>query len=345
MRQTTGWAVHAPGAPLTPWTFERRDLRDDDVAVTVRYSGVCGSDLRAVRHGDVASMPLVAGHEMTGTVAAVGPAVTRFHVGDPVAVGNVVDSCGTCPACLDHRENWCFAYPTVTYNGKDRVDGTVTQGGFAQEYVAREAFVYHLPPQLDAAAAAPLLCAGATAFAPLRHWQAGPGKTVGVVGIGGLGHLGVKFAHAMGAHVIAFTTSQDKAAQARALGANEAILSTDPEQMNAAQWRCDLILDTVGAPHRPDAYLRALTLDGTLCTVGIPDQDWQVDPMSLLYGAKRLAGGGGDGTRLVQEMLDFCATHSVLPEVEVVPASDINHALSRLEANDVRYRFVLDMSK
>ncbi|WP_236793352.1 NAD(P)-dependent alcohol dehydrogenase [Amycolatopsis sp. GM8] len=345
MRQNAGWAVHTPGAPLTPWTFQRRDLRDDDVAVRVEYSGICGSDLHAVRHGDAAAMPLVAGHEMTGTVTAIGTSVTRFQVGDRVAVGNVVDSCGACPACVEHRENWCFAFPTVTYGGVDRVDESMTQGGFASEYVAREAFVYQLPPGLDPAGAAPLLCAGATVFAPLRHWKAGPGTTVGIAGIGGLGHLGVKFAHALGAHVIAFTTSKAKATEALALGADEAILSSDPVQLDAAKWRCDLILDTVGAPHDINGYLRALKLDGTLCTVGIPPQDWHVEPMSLLYGAKRLAGGSGDGTRLVRDMLDFSATHKITAEIELVPATAINSALDRLERGDVRYRFVLDMAR
>ena len=345
VRQTTGWAVHHPGAALHPWTIQRRDLRDDDVAVRIEYSGICGSDLDAVRHGDAAAMPLVAGHEMTGTVTAVGACVTRFTVGDRVAVGNVVDSCGTCPVCVEHRENWCFAFPVVTYGGTDRVDGTVTQGGFATEYVAREAFVYYLPPGLDPAAAAPLLCAGATVFAPLRRWQAGPGKTAGIVGIGGLGHLGVKFAHALGAHVVAFTTSKSKAAEALAPGADETILSTDPAQLDGARWRCDLILDTVGAPHDINGYLRALKLDGTLCTVGIPPEAWQVDPMSLLYGAKQLTGGSGDGTRLVRDMLDFSAAHGITAEIELVPATGINEALDRLERGDVRYRFVLDMAR
>ncbi|MTD57302.1 NAD(P)-dependent alcohol dehydrogenase [Amycolatopsis pithecellobii] len=344
MRQTTGWAVNEPGAALAPWAFPRRDLREDDVAVRIEYTGICGSDLHAVRHGDAAAMPLVPGHEMTGTVTTVGTAVTGFKAGDRVAVGNVVDSCGTCPACVEHRENWCFAYPTVTYGGIDRVDGTLTQGGFSSEYVAREAFVYHLPPGLDPAGAAPLLCAGATMFGPLRHWQAGPGKTVGIVGIGGLGHLGVKFAHALGAHVIAFTTSAAKAAEALELGADETILSTDSAHLDAAKWRCDLILDTVGVPHDINGYLRALKLDGTLCTLGIPPEDWRVEPTSLLYGAKRLTGGSGEGTRLVRDMLDFSAKHSITAQIELVPATAINTALDRLERGDVRYRFVVDMT-
>ncbi|WUS95737.1 NAD(P)-dependent alcohol dehydrogenase [Streptomyces sp. NBC_00708] len=345
MRSTVGWAVHEPGSPLTPWRFTRRDLRDDDVAVRIHYCGVCGSDLHAVRHAGPRDTPLVAGHEMTGTVTATGPAVTGLKPGDPVAIGNVVDSCGTCPACAQDRENWCFDFPTITYGGRDRIDHTLTQGGFSGEYVARDTFVHALPAGLDPAAAAPLLCAGVTVYAPLRRWEAGPGKTVGVVGIGGLGHLGIKYAHAMGAHVVALTTSPDKADEARELGAAEAIVTTDPAAMAATKWRFDQILDTVGVPHRLDPYLRSLKLDGTLVTVGAPSQDWQIDPASLRYGEKRLTGSGGNGTRMVRDMLAFSAAHNITADIELLPATEINTALDRLERNDVRYRFVLDMTR
>lgn len=345
MRSTTGWAVHDPGGSLSPWPFARRDLRDDDVAVQIRYCWVCGTDLHAMRHADASNMPLVTGHEMTGTVTAVGPAVTGLGIGDAVAIGNIVDSCGSCPACLAGRENWCFEFPTLTYGGRDRIDRTMTQGGFSGEYVARQRFVHTLPEGMDPASAAPLLCAGVTVYAPLRHWSAGPGMTVGVVGIGGLGHLAIKYAHAMGAHVVAFTTSPRKADEAQALGADEAIVSTDPEAMAATKWRFDLILDTVGVPHPLDPVLQALGLDGTLVAVGAPPEDWQINPSSLRYGEKRLTGSGGDGMRMVREMLDFSAQHGIAADIELLPATEINTALDRLERGDVRYRFVLDMAR
>lgn len=345
MRSTTGWAVFNPGSPLTLWPFVRRDLRDDDVAVQIRYCGVCSSDLHAVRHGNPNDMPLVTGHEMTGNVTAVGSNVTGLNVGDVVAIGNVVDSCGACPACTAGRENWCFEYPTITYGGRDRNDNTWTQGGFSGEYVARERFVHALPQGLDPASAAPLLCAGVTVYAPLRRWGASPGMTIGIVGIGGLGHLAIKYAHALGAHVVAFTTSPGKAREARRLGADEAIVSTDRTAMASTDWGFDLILDTVGVPHSLDPFLRALKLDGTLVTVGAPDGDWQVNPSSLRYGEKRLTGSGGDGMRMVSEMLDFSAEHSITADIELLPVTEINTALDRLERGDVRYRFVVDVAR
>lgn len=343
MRSTTGWAVFTPGSSLTLWPFARRDLRDDDVAVKIRYCGVCGSDLHAVRYGNAYDMPLVTGHEMTGTVTDVGSNVTRLSVGDVVAIGNIVDSCGTCPACTAGRENWCFEYPTITYGGRDHIDNALTQGGFCGEYVARERFVHALPQGLDPAGAAPLLCAGVTVYAPLRRWGAGPGMMIGIVGIGGLGHLAVKYAHALGAHVVAFTTSPGKGREARTLGADEAIVSTDRTAMASTGWVFDLILDTVGAPHSLDPFLRALKLDGTLITVGAPNEDWQVNPSSLRYGEKRLTGSGGDGMSMVSEMLDFSAEQSITADIELLPVTEINTAFERLERGDVRYRFVVDM--
>ncbi|MET0424078.1 MAG: NAD(P)-dependent alcohol dehydrogenase [Actinoplanes sp.] len=339
MRQTSGYALHRAGEPLRPLPFERRDLRADDIAVTVSYCGLCHSDLHSI---DAGTPLLVPGHEFVGVVAEVGPAVTRFAVGDPVAVGNIVDSCGQCEYCRAGQENYCKEFPTTTYGGIDRHDGTVTKGAYSREYVVRESFAYHLPAALDPAAAAPLMCAGVTVWEPLRRWNVGPGQLVGVVGLGGLGHLAVKLAKALGARVAVFTTSRGKEADARKLGADEVIISTDADAMDAQRGRFSFLLDTVSAEHDPNPYLRALALDGTLCVLGIPSS-WTVDPMSLLVGRKSFASAGSAGTVGTQAMLDFCAEHGIVADVEVVPIAEVNAAMERLRANDVRYRFVLEI--
>lgn len=349
-RNVTGWALQEPGEPLAPWDFTRRDLRPDDVAVQVTFCGVCHSDLHALdamsaaaHSGEAGGLPFVPGHEFVGRVAAVGPEVTGFAVGDAVAVGNIVDSCGTCRACSAGQENYCEQFPTTTYGGTDRVDGSTTQGAWSGEYVVRERFAYALPEGLDPAGAAPLMCAGVTVWEPLRRWGAGPGTQVGVVGLGGLGHVAVKLAHAMGARVTVFTTSPGKEADARALGADDVVVSRDEDAMAAVKGRFDLILDTVSAAHDPAPYLRALAMDGTLCVLGIPEQPWQVDPLALLVGRKSLAASGSGGVSSTQAMLDFAAEHGVVADVEVLAADQVSIALERLRANDVRYRFVLDM--
>ncbi|MDX3855206.1 NAD(P)-dependent alcohol dehydrogenase [Streptomyces sp. AK02-01A] len=343
MRNVTGWAAQQPGGPLKPWEFQRRDPLSGDVAVRIEYCGVCASDISAIRHGG--DYPLVPGHEMVGEIIAVGGDVSRFAVGDKVAVGNIVDSCGVCPACRAGRENWCFEFPTLTYGGVDRKDGNPTRGGFSSEYVLDQRFVYALPQGLDPAGVAPLMCAGITTYSPLRRWGAGPGKTVGIVGMGGLGHLALKLAHALGAEVVQFTRSMEKAADARALGADDVVLSTDEDQMAAQTGRFDLILDTVGAPHALEPYLSALAMDGTLCLVGIPEGELKLNPLSLIVGAKNLAGAGSGGTVETQEMLEFCAEHGIVADVELMRPDQVNEALDRLARNDVRYRFVLDMTK
>lgn len=345
MRKVRGWAAHENGAALAPWDFERRELTERDVAVRIRYCGVCATDLSAVRHGDSGAFPLVPGHEIVGEVSAVGAAVSRFSVGDQVAVGNIVDSCRTCPACLAGRENWCHEGVTLTYGGTDRTDGARTQGGFSAEYVVDEHFAYPLPSGLDPAGVAPLMCAGVTTFVPLRRWGTGPGRTVGIVGMGGLGHIALKLAHAMGAEVVQFTTSPAKAAEARRMGADDVVLSRDEQQMAAQAGRFDLILDTVGAPHALEPYLSALAIDGTLCLVGIPEQELRISPMSLIVGAKNIAGAGSGGTGETQDMLDFCAEHGITAETETIPAHEVDTGLDRLSRNDVRYRFVLDMAR
>ncbi|MCZ2822630.1 NAD(P)-dependent alcohol dehydrogenase [Modestobacter sp. VKM Ac-2977] len=338
MRAVTGFAASGPREPLRPIEFTRRDLRPDDVAVRVTHVGVCHSDLHAVEALSAGDPPLVPGHEFTGEVTAVGPQVTRFRVGDAVAVGNIVDSCGECDNCLAHREPYCRQFPATTYGGRDLRDGTPTQGAYSTGYVVRDAFVYALPAGLDPAAVAPLMCAGVTTWSPLSRAGVGPGTQVGVVGLGGLGHLAVKFAVALGARVTVFTTSAAKADDARALGAHDVVVSTDPAAMAAVAGRLDFVLDTASGAHDLAPYLGALRLDGTLCVLGLPEQ-YAVSPMSLL--GRSLTVSGSAGTRETQEMLDFCGEHGLAADVEVLPFDQVNTAFERLRRNDVRYRFVL----
>lgn len=337
------YAALQRGGPMVPWTFERRALRERDVSVKILFSGVCHSDIHSMNHWGQ-EFPLVPGHEMVGEVTAIGASVSRFAVGDKVMIGTIVDACRHCEPCKAHMEVYCREYPTLTFDGLDRVDGTRTRGGYSDHYVVDEHFAYALPEGLDPAGAAPLLCAGVTTFSPLRHWKVGPGKTVGIIGIGGLGHLAVKFARAMGAQVVAFTTSPKKAEQALKLGAHEVVLSTDAEQMAAQAFRFDFILDTVSSRYPMDPFLAALKLDATLCSLGIPDQ-FDFSPMLLAMGRRSIASSGSGGTADTQEMLDFCAEHNIVADVEVIAMAQINEAFARVEKGDVHYRFVVDMSK
>ncbi len=329
------------GERLVAWAFERRALRADDIAVKIQFCGVCHSDLHAVR--GKSRFPLVPGHEMVGEVTAIGTNVTKFQTGNAVVVGNIVDSCRQCPPCKSHEEVYCREFPTTTYDGIDRQDGSITRGGYSNEYVVNTDFAYHLPSGLNPASVAPLVCAGVTTWSPLRHWNVGSGKTVGIVGLGGLGHMAVKFAHALGAHVVLFSTSEKKLADALALGADEAVLSTDAEKMAAQKYRFDFILDTVSARHPLDPYLLALTLDGTLCCLGIPD-DMEFTPVLLTMGRRRLTSSGSGGTLETQEMLDFCSKHNISADVEIISAADVDDGFERLERGDVHYRLVIDMA-
>jgi uncharacterized zinc-type alcohol dehydrogenase-like protein len=342
MRPARAYRADRPSSTPEPVAIERRDLRPDDVAVRVTHCGVCHTDVHALAAG-AEGFPVVPGHEFVGDVVDVGTAVTDFAVGDPVAVGNIVDSCGTCAMCVGDQENYCKEFPTLTYGGTDRVDGSTTLGGFSSEYVVRDRFVYHRPAGLDPAAVAPLMCAGITVWEPLRAWGAGPGTSVGVVGLGGLGHLAVKLAHALGARVTVFTRTVDKADDARALGSDEVVLSTDDAAMAAVADSLDLVIDTVSAPHPLEPYLGTVAVDGTLCSLGHLGPV-TVETMALLLGRKRLSSTGSGGVRHTQEMLDFCGEHGIVAEVEVLPSRQIGTALARLADNDVRYRFVLDMS-
>ena len=342
MRLTQAYQSAAPGADMELVQIERRDLRPDDVAVRVTHCGVCHSDLHAL-NADGGPFPLVPGHEFVGEVAAVGPEVTEFTVGDPVAVGNIVDSCGTCAMCQAGQENFCEVFPTLTYGGHDRIDGTVTQGAYSGEYVVRDRFVYRRPVTLDPAGVAPLMCAGVTVWEPLRTWNVGAGTRVGVVGLGGLGHLAVKLAHALGARVTVFTTSPGKADDARALGADDVVVSTDGQGMSAVAGTLDLVIDTVSVAHDLTPYLATVALDGTLCSVGYLGPV-SLETMALLVGRKRLSSGGSGGRPATQELLDFCGRHGITADVEVLPSREVATALGRLGSNDVRYRFVLDVS-
>jgi uncharacterized zinc-type alcohol dehydrogenase-like protein len=330
------------GAALTPVPIKRRTLRPDDVEVRVTYCGVCHTDLHALDAGEV--FPLVPGHEFVGEVAAVGADVQAFAVGDPVAVGNIVDSCGVCRMCLAGQENFCVEFPTLTYGGKDRLDGTPTLGAYSGRYVVRERFVYRRPESLDAAAVAPLMCAGITVWEPLRSAGVGPGTRLGVAGLGGLGHLAVKLGRALGAEVTVFTTSPGKTDDALALGASRVVVSRDAGAMRDQRGELDVVIDTIAVEHDLTPYLNVLDLDGTLFSVGYLGPV-TVPTIDLLIGRKRLASAGSGGHRYTQELLDFCSEHGVVADVEVVAPAQIGDALSRLRRNDVRYRFVLDLQE
>ncbi|GLZ48730.1 NADP-dependent alcohol dehydrogenase [Actinomycetospora sp. NBRC 106375] len=342
MHQVTGWAAATPGAAPQPWTIDRRDPRPQDVVVRITHCGVCATDRHALANGDPAAFPLVAGHEMTGVVAAVGDDVDDLSAGDRVAVGNIIDSCRTCTACRAGRENDCEAFPTLTYGGEDRVSGGVTQGGFSTEIVVDRYFVYPLPAGLDPAGAAPLLCAGITTWSPLRRLGAGAGTTVGVVGVGGLGHLAIKFSHALGAETVALTTSAAKADAAKALGADDIVVTRDPDALARQKRRFDLLLDTTGHPLDLAPYLDALAVDGAYVLAGIPPARLDIDPMSLVVGEKKIVGTGSGGVPATREMLDVAAEHGIVADVEVVAPDRLGAALDRLGRGDVRFRFVVE---
>lgn len=344
MRTTRGYAVTEAVGPLRLWTFERRDPRPEDVVVEVTHCGVCHSDLHAVdaARSGAATLPLVPGPEFVGRVVATGEAVTDRAVGQVVAVGNIVDSCGTCAMCRAGEEPYCAEFPVLTYGGQDRRGAGLTQGAFSEEYVVRADFTYPLPDALDPAGAAPLMCAGVTVWQPLTNLGVGPGSRVGVVGLGGLGHLAVKLAAALGARVTVFTTSGHKAALAHDLGATDVVVSTDEAAMAAAEDSLDVILDTVAAGHDLAPYLSTLDLDGTLVVLALPAEGWQLDPMSIIR-RRRVMGSGSAGRRDTAALLAFAAEHGVVADVEVLPAAEVEVALERLRRNDVRFRFVLDM--
>ena len=343
MRSTLGWRADAT-ATLQRAYVKRRDLRPDDIAVRVDFCGVCHTDLQAVHAPTVTSgAPVVPGHEFTGVVTDVGSGVSAFSAGDPIAVGNIVDSCGVCKMCAAGQENFCREFPTLTYGGTDRRDGSTTVGGYSREYVVRDRFAYRLPAALDPAGAAPLLCAGITVWEPLRSLGVGVDTRVAVVGLGGLGHLAVKLAVALGAETTVVSRTADKVEDARRLGAHEVVVSGDAQQMAEARGRFDVVIDTISVAHDLAPYLGLVAMDGTLSQVGYLGPV-TVETTDLLIGRKKLSSAGSGGRPATADLLDFCANHGITADVEVVPSGHVNHALDRLERNDVRYRFVLDMA-
>lgn len=338
-------AALAAGQPLVPYRFERRDLRDDDVRIQIHYCGLCHSDLHMVRNdwGWTRRWPLVPGHEILGRVSAVGPAVRRHRVGDWVGVGCMVDSCRACTACRRGWQQYCENGNTATYGGVDRIDGSPTQGGYSTAIVVQEDFVLRLPDGLHTPAAAPLLCAGITTWSPLRHWKVGPGSRVAVVGLGGLGHMAIKLARALGAQVSLFTRSPTKVQDALALGAHEVILSDDKARMKAAAGHFDLILDTVPCTHDINPYIPTLALEGTLVLLGLMGNTAApLRTTPLVFGRRSVAASVIGGIEQTQEMLDFCARHRIVADVQTITAQDIQSAFERMERGEVKYRFVLD---
>jgi len=345
MLKTHGYATHDAASSLEPFTFERRDLRPNDVQIEILFCGVCHSDIHQVRNewGN-ARYPMVPGHEIIGKVTALGGAVGDFTVGETVGVGCLVDSCRTCPDCQDNLEQFCNT-PTFTYNSEDKITGGNTYGGYSTQIVVDRHFVLHISDRLDPAAAAPLLCAGITTYSPLMHWKIKKGDKVGIVGLGGLGHMGVKFARALGAHVVLFTTSPSKVEDAKRLGAHEVVVSKNRDNMAKHTLSFFFILDTVSAAHDLDAYSCLLKRDGTLCLVGVPDHPHpSPDVGRFIFKRRQLAGSLIGGLKETQEMLDFCAEHNIVSDIELIPMQYINEAYERMLRSDVKYRFVIDLA-
>ena len=346
MIKSRGYAAQSGDQPLQPFQFERREPGEGDVKIDILYCGVCHSDLHTARNewGNTL-FPSVPGHEIVGRVSAIGGKVDKFKVGDLVGVGCMVDSCLHCPSCAEGLEQFCDNGFTGTYNGHSMGMGKNTYGGYADNIVVRQEFVLHIRHTDNLAAVAPLLCAGITTYSPLRHWSVGPGQSVGVVGLGGLGHMGVKIARAMGAHVVLITTSPDKREDALRLGAHEVIISTDARQMAAAMNSLDFILNTVAAPHDLNALISLLKRDGTMTLVGAPAEPHpSPEVFRLIFKRRKLAGSLIGGIAETQEMLDFCTEHNIVSDIEMIRIQDINEAYERMLKGDVRYRFVIDMN-
>lgn len=343
--KTVGYAAFSSDAHMQPYHFERRALRANDVAIEILFSGICHSDLHTV-NGDWGKQhyPLVPGHEIIGRVIDVGPQVTRYQVGDKVGVGCMVDSCQACDQCDHGEEQYCRHGMTATYGAPDRIDGTITQGGYAKHIVVREEFVLRVPDALDMSRAAPILCAGITTFSPLRTWNVGKGSRVGVIGLGGLGHMAVKLAVAMGAEVTVLSRSDRKAEEAQTLGASGVLVSTDKAAMRAAAASLDLILDTVPVRHDLKPYLPLLDVDGTLVIVGqVGDMD-DFASAPMIFGRRRVAGSLIGGIQETQEVLDFCAEHDIHPICEIIRPDEVNDAYKVMEKGDIAHRYVMDMS-
>lgn len=343
--KTTAYAAFDPAKPLAPFELERRALRPNDVAMEILYCGVCHSDLHTARNDwGWSYYPIVPGHEIVGRVIDVGPEVSRYKVGDHVAVGCMVDSCQVCDQCHKGEEQLCREGNTGTYSGTDRVTGEHTHGGYSKHLVVRQEFCLRVPEGLDLAKTAPLLCAGITTYSPLRTWNVGPGSRVGVIGLGGLGHMAVKLAVGLGADVTVLSRTHDKEKDALELGADRLLVSSDAAAMATAANSFDLIIDTVPVKHELEPYLPLLDVDGTLCIVGQVGPMNEMNTVPLLLGRRRVAGSPIGGIRETQEMLDFCAKKNIHPECVMIRMDQINEAYERMERADVRYRFVIDMA-
>jgi uncharacterized zinc-type alcohol dehydrogenase-like protein len=343
--KTRAYAALSAGSPLIPFSFDRRVVGDHDVALKVSYSGICHSDIHQVAEDWGPSMfPMVPGHEIAGIVTSVGRKVTKFKVGDPIGVGVFIDSCRTCSSCKAGLQQYCLNGVVGTYNGMEGDGKTVAMGGYSDFFVVNEDYGLKIPTNLDLRGVAPLLCAGITLYSPIKHWKTSPGMQVAVMGLGGLGHMGVKFAVAMGAEVTVLSHSPNKEADALAMGAHSFIATNDPDNFKPIQKKFDLILNTISAEIVIDDYLKLLKLDGTLVVIGLPGRPYKVNVGTLLNGRRSIAGSMIGGIPEIQEMLDFCGEHNILSDVEVIDANYINQAYARTIASDVKYRFVIDAS-
>jgi uncharacterized zinc-type alcohol dehydrogenase-like protein len=347
MFNAKAYSVPSATSPLTPTTIARRDPQENDVQIEILFCGICHSDLHMARNEWSSVMPTVypcvPGHEIVGRVVAVGSAVKKFKTGDLAGVGCLVDSDGTCPECKAGLEQFC-ANQTLTYGFPDKHLGGVTYGGYSDSIVVDERFVLSIPANLDLAGAAPLLCAGITTYSPMKHWGVTKGKKVGIVGLGGLGHMGVKFAKALGAHTVVFTTSPSKVDDAVRLGADEVVFSKDPEAMGTHAGTFDFILDCVSADHDINAYIHLLARDGNMTLVGAPEKPLSLNSFGLIFGRKSVSGSPIGGLAETQEMLDFCGQHNIVSDVEVIAIQQVNEAYERLLKSDVKYRFSIDMA-
>ena len=344
MAEIHAYAAQDEKSPLAPFDYSSRDVRDNDVKIEILYCGVCHSDLHMARNEWKSTQyPIVPGHEIVGRIIEAGPSAKKFKTGDLVGVGCMVDSCRTCTSCEEGEENYCENGFVATYNSKDRHSGAITYGGYATDIVVDQDFVLKVPENLDPAGVAPLLCAGVTTYSPLRHWKVGPGQKVGIVGLGGLGHMGVKLAHAMGAKVVLFTTSASKIEDGKRLGADQVVISKDTEQMEAHVNSFDLILNTVAAQHDLTQFIRLLKRDGHLALVGVPEHDHPAPSVAELIFKRRTVGGSLIGSvGETQEMLDFCGEHNITADIELINIDQINEAYERMLKSDVKYRFVID---
>ncbi|WP_216940278.1 NAD(P)-dependent alcohol dehydrogenase [Acinetobacter sp. BY419] len=341
--EVLGYAAHSPQSPLVPFKFERRIPREDDVVIQIEYCGVCHSDLHQVRNDwGFSFYPLVPGHEIVGCITSIGSKVTKYKVGDLVGIGCMVDSCRTCSACHAGLEQYCKEGNIQTYGSLDRYDQRPTYGGYSQTIVCAEDFVLKVPENLDTKAVPPLLCAGITTWSPLRHWNIGKGSKVAVVGLGGLGHMAIKLANALGADVTLFTRSINKEQDAKQLGAHNVVLSTDEAQMSSVVNQFDLIIDTVPYNHDLEAYIPTLTLDGTIVLVGYLGEI-SANSVPLIMGRRSIAGSVIGGIKETQELLDFCGEHHIVADVEMIEMHNINEAFERMLKSDVKYRFVIDI--